>query len=333
MTVTVSGSGLAGATFAAAPVATPAWLGAVSLTDVLAWVAIGTFVAAMVAERWSNLDRARYVAGGAWVIFGVFWILMAPYYYAEVNSPIQTVLAIAALPLCLYAAYLLVNGRESMLVLTRAVAFMGIIYLPAETIPVFRQWLIEITAYQAHLAMDLVATSPGLSEGANGYQSRFDFDPDETATGRTTYIIMACTGLGSMAIFGGLIAAVRAPLKRKVVGFTVAIVIIWFLNLVRNVFIALATPHGWFQQGPFVYMATEWFGSIPERTSFLVSHNLISQPLSIVALVAIAFIVLKLVPEVVEPLEEVLFVLTGSEYDLAGALDLETDHDGVPAAD
>nr|WP_290819550.1 archaeosortase A [Halovivax sp.] len=288
--------------------------------DVLAWVAIGTFVGAIILEWRDAIDGARYVAAAAWALFGVFWILMAPYYHYEVNSPLQTVLAIAALPLCLWAGYLLLQGRRSLLVLSRAVAFMGIIYLPAETIPVFRQWLIEVTAYQTHLAMDLVATSPGINEGANGYQSRFDFDPDETATGRTTYIIMACTGLGSMAIFGGLIAAVKAPLRRKALGFVVAVGIIWFLNLVRNVFIALATPHGWFQQGPFVYVATEWVGTVPERTSFWVSHNVLSQPLSVVALVGIAYVVIRLVPEVLAPLEEALFVLTGRELDLADAL-------------
>lgn len=308
-------------------------VGSFDLVDLVAWLAIGTFVVAMVLEWRGAVDGARYVAAGAWALFGVFWILMAPYYYGEVNSPIQTVLAVAALPLCLYAGFLLLRGRASLLILSRAVAFMGIIYLPAETIPFVRQWLIETTAYQAHVAMDLVAESPGINEGANGYQSRFAFDPDETATGRTTYIIMACTGLGSMAIFGGLIAAVRAPLRRKVLGFVVAVGVIWFLNLVRNVFIALATPHGWFQQGPFVYVATEWIGSVPERTSYLVAHNFVSQPLSIVALVGITFVVIRLVPEVLGPLEEVLYVLTGTEYDLADALGVDAAETRKPTAD
>ena len=307
-------------TIVAGGTSAPAILAGVDLTDLLAWVAIGTFVVAIVLEWRGRIDDARYVAAGASVIFGLFWLLMVPYYWTEVQSPLQSMLAAVALPLCLWAGYLLISGRDSLLVLVRAVAVMGLIYLPAETIPLFRQWLIEVTAYQTHLAMDLVATSPGLNEGANGYQSRFDFDPDETATGRTTYIILACTGLGSMAIFAGLIAAVRAPWRRKLLGIGAAVGIIWFLNLVRNVFIGLATPHGWFQQGPFVYVATEWMGSIPERTSFLISHNVISQPLSVIALVAIAYVVIRIVPEVLTPLEEVLFVVTGSEYDLERAL-------------
>ncbi len=291
-----------------------------TLTDTLGWIAIGTFLLAAIFEWRGVSDGARYVAAGAWVLFGVFWILMAPDFYYDAQSPLQTVLAIAALPLCLYAGYLLVQGRQSLLVLSKAVAIMGLIYLPAETIPIFRQWLIETTAAQTHFGMELLGHSPGLNEGANGYNSRFNFDPDETVTGRTTYIVLACTGLGSMAIFGGLIAAVKAPLHRKLAGIAAAVSTIWFLNLVRNVFVGLASPWGWFQQGPFVYIATEWMGAVPERTSFLVAHNFIAQTLSLVALIAITYLVLKIVPEVVDPLEEVLFILTGNEYDLADAI-------------
>ncbi|MFC3956876.1 archaeosortase A [Halovivax cerinus] len=294
-------------------------------SDYLAWLSIAAFVLAIGLEWRDEVDAARYVAAGASALFGIFWLTMVPHYWYEMRSPLETLLALAALPLCLYAAFLLVRGRESMLILVRAVAVMGIIYLPVETIPIAREWLIETTAYQTHLAMDLVAESPGLETGDNGYRSRFAFDPDQTATGWTTYIVLACTGIGSMAIFGGLIASVRAPLRRKAVGFVAAVGVIWFLNLVRNVIISLATPHGWFQHDVFVYVATEWMGGVEPQTSFLISHNVLFQPGSVIALIGIAYVVITIVPEVVEPLEEVLYVLTGSEYDLSAALGAEPE--------
>lgn len=288
-------------------------------TDALAWIAIAGFLLAMGLEFRRRTDHARYVAAGAWALFGIFWVTMVPYFYYDAQSPLQTILAAVALPLCLYAGYLLVQGRDSLLLLSRAVAFMGIIYLPAETIPLFRQWLIETVTWQTHLGMELLGHSPGINEGANGYQSRFDFDSEATATGRTTYIVLACTGIGSISIFGGLIAAVKAPLRRKLAGFVLAVGVIWILNLARNVFVGLATPHGWFQYDALVYLVTTTTGSVPERTSFLVAHNYIAQPLSIVALVAITFLVIKIVPEVLEILEDLLYILTGSEYDLEEA--------------
>ncbi|WP_312909531.1 archaeosortase A [Natronosalvus caseinilyticus] len=300
--------------------ALPAAVGSFGATDALAWVAIGAFVLALALQWQAHEDAARYLAAGAWVVFGVFWLTMVPYYYGEAQSPIQTMLSLAALPLCAYTGYLLYRGRTSLFVLTKAVAFMGIIYLPVETIPFARTWLIETTAAQTHYGMELLGHSPGLNEGANGYESRFDFDPDETVTGRTTYIVLACTGIGSMAIFGGLIAAVKAPLRRKATAFALAIGVIWFLNLIRNVFIGLASPFGWFQYDPLIYITTTYMGSPADRTSFLVAHNFVAQSLSIVALVGITYLVIRILPEVVEPLEEALFVLTGTEYDLADAL-------------
>ncbi|WP_408959271.1 archaeosortase A [Natrinema sp. 74] len=303
-------------------------IGSIPLSDSIIWIAITAFVVAMVLEWYGNVDLARYVAAGAWVVFGVFWLTMVPHYYLEVKSPIETLLTLAALPLCAYTGYLLVRGRESLLLLSKAVAFMGLIYLPVETIPFVRTWLIETTAAQTHFGMELLGHSPGIEEGANGYQSRFAFDLDETVTGRTTYIVTSCTGIGSMAIFGGLIAAVRGSIKRKAVAFTLAIGIIWILNLARNVFIGLASPWGWFQQDPLVYVVTEFMGAPANQTSYIVAHNFIAQSLSIIALLGITYLVLRILPEVVEPLEDVLYILTGTEYDLADALGQDVRADG-----
>ena len=310
------------------PVAILAFAGGISATDALAWLSIGTFLIALVIAWQGVAEIPKYVGALAWALFGVFWLTMVPYYYYDAQSPLQTVLALAALPLCLYTGYLLAAGRTSLFLLTKAVALMGIIYLPAETIPFVRQWLIETVTVHTHFGMELLGHSPGISEGENGYQSRFDFDPEKTVTGRTTYIVMACTGIGSISIFGGLIAAVKAPLRRKLTAFVLAVGVIWILNIGRNVFVGLASPWGWFQHEPLVYVVTTYMGASASRTSYLVAHNYISQTLSIFALIAITYLVVKILPEILEPLEEVLFIFTGNEYDLMDALGTDVRADG-----
>ncbi|MHC3438150.1 archaeosortase A [Natrialbaceae archaeon A-gly3] len=307
---------------------TIAFAGGLSATDLLAWLSIGTFLLALVLAWQGVPDVPRYVGALAWGMFGVFWVTMVPYYYADAQSPLQTLLAVAALPLCVYTGYLLLQGRESLFLLTKAVAIMGVIYLPAETIPFVRRWLIETVAVQTHWGMELLGYSPGLNEGVNGYESRFNFDPEETVTGRTTYIVMACTGIGSISIFGGLIAAVKAPLRRKLSAFVLAVGVIWILNLARNVFVGLSSPWGWFQYEPLIYVTTTYMGAPESQTSYLVAHNFIAQTLSVVALVAITYLVVKILPEILEPLEDVLFILTGNEYDLMDALGADVRVDG-----
>ena len=320
--------GLESALAAVGPSVTVAFTGTLSATDALAWLSIGAFVLALVLAWNGVADVPRYVGALAWVLFGVFWLTMVPYYYADARSPLQTVLSLAALPLCVYTGYLLFAGRESLFLLTKAVAIMGVIYLPAETIPFARRWLIETVAVQTHWGMEVLGYSPGLNEAVSGYESRFDFDPDETVTGRTTYIVMACTGIGSISIFGGLIAAVKAPLRRKLTAFVLAVGVIWILNLARNVFVGLSSPWGWFQYEPLIYIVTTYMGAPESQTSYLVAHNFIAQTLSVVALVAITYLVVKILPEVLEPLEDVLFILTGNEYDLMDALGADTRADG-----
>ena len=59
----------------ALPAATTS-IGSIPLGDVLAWTAIGAFVVAMVLEWRDLVDPARYLAAGAWVVFGVFWLVV-----------------------------------------------------------------------------------------------------------------------------------------------------------------------------------------------------------------------------------------------------------------
>jgi archaeosortase A (PGF-CTERM-specific) len=304
------------------------------VSEPLVWAAIGVFLLAVAAE-WVSRRRsieihdrhpAILLGGLAWGLFGLFWLTMVPYFYFENHSPIEAVMSLAALPACLYTGYLLLNGRTSLLILTRAVTFMGLFYLPVMLIDPVRIWLIEVVAGQTLWGMELLGYSPEVVQGDPQYHGRavnyFDFEPI-TGHGYSTYIVLSCTGIGSITIFGGLVTAVTAPLRRKVAAFVAAAGIIWILNIARNVFVGLASPLGWFDYGIFHSITALMVGE-SVRTSFFVSHTLISQSLSIVALLGITMLVLRILPEITTVLDEVLFVLTGTEYDLAETLDIES---------
>lgn len=281
-----------------------------SVSDPLAWIAIGAFLLAMGGDMLGRRKPAVTIGGFAWFVFGGFWFSMFPYFYFEFQSPLESVLSLAAVPLCFVAGYLLLRGRTSLLLLSRAVGIMGLIYLPAMLYLPLNQFLIETVAGQSHAVMELFGYSPGLEEGPNGYESRFAF------SGYSTYIVLACTGIGSIAIFGGLIAATTAPWRRKLLGIGLATGIIWVLNLFRNAFVGIAAPLGWFDY-PMFDSVTALLAGEGMRTSFFVAHHLLSQTLAIVALIGIALIVIRIVPEVLEVLDEALFLVTGTEFDLA----------------
>ncbi len=287
-------------------------------TDVLAWVVMGVFVAGVIAHRRDDLDLARRLTAAAWGLFALFWFLLIQHFAFVHRSAIQTALVVFAVPSCLYVGWRILGGRDSLLTLSRAIAFMTIIYLPFETSALARGFLIETVAFQTSFAIDLF----GLGDGVEFVE---DPAPDSTLmntfwfteTGQASRVVFECTGIGAMAIFGGLIAAVDAPRRKKLIAAAVSIAIIWVLNIARNVFIALANGYQWFAiqwlEGPVMFL----FGlSEVSRVSFFVADRILAQGLAVFALAALAWYVSRWVPELLDIGEELLFVLLGREIAL-----------------
>jgi archaeosortase A (PGF-CTERM-specific) len=287
-------------------------------TGVLAWVVMAVFVVGVVADRRDKRTLALWVTAGGWGLFAVFWFLFIHYFLFIHRSAVETALAVVAVPACLYVGWQLLQGRESLLTLSRAVAFMTIIYLPFETSYFARKLLIETVAYQTSMAIDVLGIGEGVElirdpTSKTTFMNTFWFP--ETSQG--SRIVFACTGIGSMAIFGGLIAAVDAPRLKKAIATVVSISIIWVLNIARNVFIAVANGYQWFAipwlEGPVMFV----FGlSDPTRVSFFVADRILSQGLAVFALVGIAFLISRWVPELLDIGEELLTVLLGREVKL-----------------
>jgi archaeosortase A (PGF-CTERM-specific) len=296
-------------------------------TDLLAWLSVGLFVAGVLAEsRDKRVGRA--LTAGAWITFGVFWGILVPHFLLVEKSAIEGVASLAAVPASFYTGYLLWSGRDSLFVLSRAVAVMGAIYLPATTIQPMYEFLVEETTRQVAFGIEVLGYSPEVTTDEAGIRNTFLF----TTNGETfeTFIILACTGLGSIAIFAGVIAAVRAPLDRKVEAFLVSVPVIWVLNVVRNVWIATAFGKQWLQVA--VAPVSRLFG-VPEGqeglVSFYLADKVIAQSASLVALLVITFFVVRRLPEVTVVLEDTVYVLTRRELDLQSELGI---HTGGPTA-
>jgi archaeosortase A (PGF-CTERM-specific) len=218
---------------------------------------------------------------------------------------------------------------------------MGVVYLPFETIPALtvgglslpapRHVLISHTTAQTERAMELLGYSPTLVEGDQGYLNTFKF---VTEGGHVILfsIILACTGLGSIAIFVGLIAAVEAPLGRKLRALAIAVPVIYALNIARTTFIGLVFGKQYMQW--FVDEVLLLFGGTdPYKVSFYLSDRVISQMLAVVALVGVTYLVVRELPELLTVVEDVLYIITREEYDLREALDLPEQGEIGPGAD
>ncbi len=307
-----------------------AWFGRFS--DPLAWLSVLAFTTGALLS-WRGSELARPVTVAAWVVFSVFWLSVFHHFAFEQKSFIEGIGTLAAVPISLYAGVLLARGRDSLFVLSRAIAAMGLIFFPFEAIPALQEFLIETVAQQTAFLMTLLGVDPTVVSGARipggkyaDYRNTFWF-VDETGHTITYTILIACTGIGSMAIIGGLIAAVSAPLSRKLRALAISIPIIYGLNLLRNVFIAISFGLQKFHFYPDLVLAL--FGAEdPYKVSYFIADRIIAQSLSVVALVCIMWVVVRELPEVMVVVEDALYLVTGTEYDLQSALGVGMRADG-----
>lgn len=276
----------------------------------VAGIAIVLFALAGVVAWADNRPLERRLSTLAWAALAVVWAVMLPYFAFEARSPLQGVGLAIAIPLSLWTGYIRWSGRDGLVVIGNAIAIIGAIYLPIASFEPTRRWLIETVAVHTHWLMGQFGHHPGIApDHAVGYASKFDFD------GHTTYIVMACTGLGSIAVFTGAMLAVEGDWRRKLTGVALIATIIYGLNLVRNAFVALATPFGWFDFEPFL-STTAVLGIDPIRNSYFVSHTLLAQPVSLLVVLGLTVLAIRFVPGVLTLLDEVIYVLTGDDIDL-----------------
>ncbi|MCU4716618.1 archaeosortase A [Halapricum hydrolyticum] len=303
----------------------------------LSWLVLLVFLSGTVIELYDR-RLARYVLVGGWGVLALFWVSAIYQFVFDQKSITEGIAVVLAIPLSLYVGYLLASGRDRLIVVSRAVAVGWLIYLPFSTLPFLRNPLIAIVTDQTATVLSLIGADfeviagnnfpadLGPAEPVEPYQKTFFFHvPDVRAISYT--IMMACTGIGSMAIFGGLIAAVRAPLARKLKALAVAVGIIWVLNIARNVFIAYSFGYQRLQIFPEFVMSVFGIDSRLE-VSYIVADRILAQFLSVFALVGITYVVIKILPEVLTIVDEALYVLTRNEYDLQDALDVEARADG-----
>ena len=289
-----------------------------ALTDTLAWVVIAAFGTSAILQN-GYRQYSRYAAVAAWTLFAAFWGLLAPYYFFEHLSVIEGVLSAVAVPACLYTAYLVGTGKRQLETLTRSIAIMGLLFLPFQTIEPTRQFAIETVAQQAEWLMAQFGYYPPVVEGDHGYVAKFVFT-GESVTGEpghryTTTVLMACTGIGSMSIVGGLALAVKAPLKRRMQALALALPVIYGLNVIRVVFIAIAHGEQWFRGGIYETLAFAIFPTNDgNMVSYLFADRMLAQSASVVALVVLTFALLRIVPELGGVVEDVAYIATGNEY-------------------
>ncbi len=222
----------------------------------------------------------KYFAIGGWASIIGYLFLELPYYFS-LNNFMYPAIALLSIPfLYITAKYLLRDDPRVMQISTiAAVAFL--IYAPFGYIPALGNWLIAAVADQTSAALAAV-----------GYPVNFQTWNLMERNGFKTEIILACTGIQSIAIMLGVAWGVQSTLKQKVAGFLLVFPTIYILNIVRNVFVITAYTEQWFPYLP----AIAGNGELGYE-SFFWAHNVMAELGALVFLVVLAYALFMILPE------------------------------------
>jgi len=227
-----------------------------------------------------------------WFFTAVMGFVFSYHVWVEQQSFIQSFLAIIVGFLSIYISYLILNNSIDLRQTTIFITVSTFILLIVYSSPTIQNILIYNVASETQYILQLMGYETTLEQGSDGVYIVFK----ETAENLQTEIILACTGIGSMALFIGFITAIDSiKIKAKAILTIIAISTIYVLNLLRNVFIAGAYGDQWFHIYPNLIETT--FGRSDEWVSFYIADKIIAQFLSVLFMVAFAIIILHIIGE------------------------------------
>jgi len=226
----------------------------------------------MLAYIFSELKLAGTLA---WLVFSILWLLKIPY-YLSISDYYNVVILFLAFFFFTVLAISILRKNDSVFIEVTSFSVLAIIAYFIFALTPLGKMLVTIVSSQTAFI--------GSALGFNMTSDEFHV----YANSKSVEIILACTGIESMALFFGATMGLKAEWKRKLKAFVVSVPVIYILNLFRNVFVAASYAYSWFGEN-----------------SFYIAHHIISKVLATLALILISFAVFRFLPE----LEELIFSL------------------------
>ena len=236
----------------------------------------------------------KYAAITGWTCIVLFLFAELPY-YLSLNNFLYPIMAVISIPFLIITARYLIAEDDRIMHLSRAAAVAFLIYAPFVYIPLLGNWLIGIVVGQITGILDALRFIVTLAEW--NIISRNNFRVE---------IILACTGIQSIAIMMGVAAAVPTTTRQKILAFLLIAPTIYILNLLRNVFVIIAYTEQWFPYYPAIASNGE-FG----YESFFWAHNVIAELLALVCLVFIAYGLFTIIPKLGSFADELYQIYSG----------------------
>lgn len=207
---------------------------------------------------------------------GIFFI--TPYMWIEYDSIVQSGFAFLGSILSFYISLIIILDKKSMSMTTKMILITTATLVISYNLDPVRDYLVLRTAQDTVHILNMM-----------GYECEVLLNEGSTFINFThsgklrTEIVMACTGIGTMSIFMGVISTIQDLSKFQKLYLSIFYCgFIYILNMIRNIFIA-ASYGG--QHLHFLPNVIEFiFDRKNEWVSYYMADKIISQPFSALAI-------------------------------------------------
>lgn len=247
-------------------------------------------------------NRYRWYAGiVGWGAISLLLLVLLPDFLA-INNFLYPTLGVLSVPFLYLTARRLLMRDETVCGLTRAAAIAFLIYAPFGFIQPLGDWLIGVVVNQLvwllHLLnypVELIAWNMLMGGSIPGSDLGFRLE-----------IILGCTGIQSIAIMLGVAMMVPTTLRQKVLAFLIIAPVIYVLNLFRNAYVFMAYTEQWYP----------WFPDLVGNgnygyESFFWAHNVFCELLALGILIAIAYGLFRIIPDLAVMAERLVTIYIG----------------------
>lgn len=232
--------------------------------------------------------RYNWYAGiVGWASISLLLLLELPG-FLQINNFLYPILGILSVPFVYLTARRLLTKDPVVGSLTRAAAFSFLIYAPFGFFEPLKNWLIGVVISQILWILEMLRYPVTLYEWNTimaGSIPGFDI-------GFRVEIILACTGITAIAIMLAVANMVKTTTKQKILSFLLIAPTIYILNLFRNVYVIMAYTDQWYPWLPEL-VGNGNYG----YASFFWAHNVFSELLALAFLIAIAYALFRLIPD------------------------------------
>ncbi|MEA2054902.1 MAG: archaeosortase A [Candidatus Thermoplasmatota archaeon] len=230
----------------------------------------------------SKRKSRHFLMAMGWIIFAVYWATQPEFlYYKEDGDIVNAIICILGVYFLFYIGYheyLSYKRNEELNHLTfiaGATFISAFFYFLIDKLPVLSGALIKMVAEQTVWVMKAIGYD--VATGAISYGKAITV-PVYFNGNHSVQLILACTGLQSMMIFIGVIAALKGvDWRRRFKAFMLTIPVIYALNIVRNVGVI--------------------YGVEVRNYTFYFMHNVVGKIGSLLVLIILAYLTFEILPE------------------------------------